>query len=484
MSIIGHKSTVTTQNLKATNASIFGTLRCNDDSTNITSFIVDDENNQIKCNYPVICTSGITTTGVNTVQLNSLKIDDGVIFTGNANTTNNLKTGLSCSYFIGGTGTTDIFQRNQADQAWYLKRYTTNPSSLTDYSSSGVPIAINVGAITSNSSVTCGNIISSGLSSRFINAGDTSILIGTSSLSYGLQNLYYYHGGSSLNSSKYIGAIGGALDNGTGGRIIIQTTTPAGVLTERMRIDSAGQMYFAGKIGTGSSSVAPFYDLQVGYSNTANTLDQTIAVTSGLNRSATLRLIELGSNGTDEAGFQLQYRGSDNTFYILSNGSAVASAQGSTFGSTVLSAQRDTLNVGIGKAPHATFKLDVSGSINGTSYFANGTSFSSDRRVKDNIEDANLDICYDNIKNIKLRRFEWNKDKTEGQFKDSKTTGIIAQEYELLYPKAIETVSRFGIDDFKMVNYHELYMATIGSVKKLIDKVEQLEKTITILTNQ
>lgn len=246
---------------------------------------------------------------------------------------------------------------------------------------------------------------------------------------------------------------------------------------------SSGNIISSGKIGTGTTSITPFYDLQVGYSNTLNTNDQSLSIIAGINKSANLKLIELGSNGTDEAGFQIQYRGSENIFYILSNGSPIASSQGSGFGFVVLSAQRDTQNVGIGKTPHATYKLDVNGSINGLSYFANGASFTSDERVKNNIEDCNINICYDNIKNIKLRRFEWDQEKTEGQFKDTKCTGIIAQEYELLYPKAIETVSRFGIDDFKMVNYHELYMATIGTVKKLIEKVEQLENDIKVLQN-
>ena len=416
-----------------------------------------------------------------TINSTSLSIDDTLIKLGDQN--GNLTTDVNCVGIYGeyknttsNTKSYDAFYRDPSSKKWNLKTDLTLEPTNTLISGG------NAGALVCGS-LEVGSITSSGVSSSFISANDTSIRIGTSSISYGVQNVYFYQGTSAANANKYIGAVGAALDNGGGGRLIFQTPTPAGVMNERMRIDSAGHMYFGGKIGTGSLSIAPFYNLQVGYSNTANVLDQTLAVTAGLNKNASLKLIELGTNGTDEAGFQMLYNGGDNTFYLSSNGSSIASAQGSVFGSTVLSAQRDTLNVGIGKAPHATYKLDVNGSINCTSYFANGTAFTSDRRVKNNIEDADIDICYDNIKNVQLRRFEWDQEKTEGQFKDTKCIGIIAQEYELIYPKAIETVSRFGIDDFKMVNYHELYMATIGAVKKLIEQVEKLQSEIRILKN-
>ena len=103
-----------------------------------------------------------------------------------------------------------------------------------------------------NGSIACNNIISSGTSSSFISTGDADIKIGTSSLSYGVQNVYFYHGSSSLNVNKYIGAVGAALDNGTGGRLIFQTPTPAGEMNGRMRIDSAGL------VGIGKAAVAPF----------------------------------------------------------------------------------------------------------------------------------------------------------------------------------------------------------------------------------
>ena len=63
----------------------------------------------------------------------------------------------------------------------------------------------------------------------------------------------------------------------------------------------------------------------------------------------------------EEAGFQFQYRGLENTLYLLSS-CPVSVTQGSLFGYNVLTVARDTQNIGIGKAS-TTYKLDVSGSV-------------------------------------------------------------------------------------------------------------------------
>jgi UTP-glucose-1-phosphate uridylyltransferase len=98
-------------------------------------------------------------------------------------------------------------------------------------------------------------------------------------------------------------------------------------------------------------------------------------------------------------------------------------------------------------------------------------------RLKDNIEDADLDKCYDLVKTLKLRRFSW-KDEVES-VRDKNVVGWIAQEVEEVIPKAITTVDhKYGIDDVKFLNPDQIYAAMYGAIQKLIEDKERLEAKI------
>jgi alpha-tubulin suppressor-like RCC1 family protein len=62
-------------------------------------------------------------------------------------------------------------------------------------------------------------------------------------------------------------------------------------------------------------------------------------------------------------------------------------------------------NIGLGKLnPNYQLELSTDSAAKpSTAYW----TISSDSRLKDNIEDANLDICYDNIKNLRLVEYTW-----------------------------------------------------------------------------
>jgi hypothetical protein len=147
----------------------------------------------------------------------------------------------------------------------------------------------------------------------------------------------------------------------------------------------------------------------------------------------------------------------------------------------------------------------------------------SDERIKEEIELADLDLCYEAVKNIPLKRFKW-KDKvyTEEQVHDRRKLGWIAQDVETVFPKAVhqhkfkynqvfkevvipavpaeldadgsvitkeqperiekgELISEEVIEDCRDLNSDQLYAAMYGAVQKLIAKVETLEAEITAL---
>lgn len=96
----------------------------------------------------------------------------------------------------------------------------------------------------------------------------------------------------------------------------------------------------------------------------------------------------------------------------------------------------------------------------------------SDRRIKENIVDADTDICYENVKNIPLRCFTW---KHGHATYDKRKVGWIAQEVEQVLPKAVSTIDAYGINDCKTLNTDQIIAAMFGAIQKLQLMVEDLQ---------
>ena len=62
----------------------------------------------------------------------------------------------------------------------------------------------------------------------------------------------------------------------------------------------------------------------------------------------------------------------------------------------------------------------------------------SDKRYKENIIDADLDICYNNIKNLKLKKYKYKDEILERPNTDTSTLGWIAQDVETIFPKSVK----------------------------------------------
>ena len=125
----------------------------------------------------------------------------------------------------------------------------------------------------------------------------------------------------------------------------------------------------------------------------------------------------------------------------------------------------------------------------------------SDRRIKENITDADLDLCYSISKNLKLRRFKW-KDYI-GYEEDKYVVGYIAQEVQEVFPKSV-TVSKTTlkkenedgeiveeeIEDFLSLNVDQIQKTLHGAIQKLMNvteqqqtQIEQLQQRIQALEN-
>lgn len=109
----------------------------------------------------------------------------------------------------------------------------------------------------------------------------------------------------------------------------------------------------------------------------------------------------------------------------------------------------------------------------------------SDERLKTNITQANLDICYDNVKNLPLKRYTWRDEiYTEEEVPDRSKLGWIAQDVEQVIPKAVEQKDMHGYSDCRSLNADQIIASLYGAVQKLMEKCEKHEEILDIITNK
>jgi len=109
----------------------------------------------------------------------------------------------------------------------------------------------------------------------------------------------------------------------------------------------------------------------------------------------------------------------------------------------------------------------------------NTWTISSDMRLKDNIQDADLDICYNNIKNLRLARYTWKDDVyTTDQVSDRSKLGWIADDVEKVFPKAVSKKQAHGYDDCRDLNSDQIMASVYGAAKKLLNNYEANNNTI------
>ena len=130
----------------------------------------------------------------------------------------------------------------------------------------------------------------------------------------------------------------------------------------------------------------------------------------------------------------------------------------------------------------------------GSIYNPTGTplwSTVSDRRIKENIERASYDKCYDNINNLELYRFRYIEE-LENINRDKKQLGYIAQEVREIFPKAVTegeyNNERIRIEDMLSIDVTQINYTLYGAVKKLMEKyrdrkerLERLERELGVL---
>lgn len=102
---------------------------------------------------------------------------------------------------------------------------------------------------------------------------------------------------------------------------------------------------------------------------------------------------------------------------------------------------------------------------------------SSDARVKEEIESANLELCEAVFQKIPLRHFAWSNITPESAL-DKHTLGWIAQEVKPYFPNAIHYRSRYGYADFHFLNYDQLIKNMYGVLQRTIERKKSLQEKV------
>ena len=172
--------------------------------------------------------------------------------------------------------------------------------------------------------------------------------------------------------------------------------------------------------------------------------------------------------GNSAFSIQFQSRSNDNFSAIDSNNSI-------------------TINNGVIRWPYFLNGTTIQNSLNDMSvrsiYYYGGLNFASDPALKENIEDADLPLCYQTIQQMPLRRFKYiDAYLSTFQQKDTHRLGLIATDLEKVFPKSITYTSLTEIpgfqSTFRMIDTQQVDMAHIGATQHLMRKVERLYETI------
>ncbi len=97
-----------------------------------------------------------------------------------------------------------------------------------------------------------------------------------------------------------------------------------------------------------------------------------------------------------------------------------------------------TGSLGIGKDPTGQFEISTDDAIKPST---NTWTIFSGKELKENTELANLDLCYENFKKAKLKRYRYKDDcYSDIEINDRHMLGFIADDIELINPKSVKDV--------------------------------------------
>ena len=138
--------------------------------------------------------------------------------------------------------------------------------------------------------------------------------------------------------------------------------------------------------------------------------------------------------------------------------------------------------VGIGTYPNYQLHLSADSAAKPSS---SAWTVSSDKRLKTNIELADLSMCYQNVKSLPLKRYTWlDEVYTVEQVADRSKLGWIAQDVQQYFSKSVTAIDMHDILGCLSMNADQIYASMYGSIQMLMSMVESQSHMITDLQNR
>lgn len=105
----------------------------------------------------------------------------------------------------------------------------------------------------------------------------------------------------------------------------------------------------------------------------------------------------------------------------------------------------------------------------------------SDKRIKIDIEDADINNCINSINNIKIKNYKFTNEYLEKyNLKNNNQIGVIADELEISHPKLVRVLENGPLDikNFKTVNMSETQYEMIACIQHLLKENNKLTAEI------
>lgn len=407
---------------------------------------------KLDVNGDVIISGNLTVNGdVISINTSTLNVEDSMIKLSINNTGDSIDSGFYTQYVDGGITKFSGFYRDATNGTYSLfDNSEIEPTSTVNINATATGYQL---ASLSIDDLNCADI-------------DSANLIVTNSVQLETLNVSSNVGIGNFNSPNIHLAIG---DSDTGfhqqgdGELSVYTNN-----LERVRFDNSGN------VGIGDTN--PSEKLEVDGNTNINGI---LKITK--NDGEKIQLTPFGS-----AGSKIMHHGGWSVDHYAGPGTG-GDTGSFRFFTTANSTYTERIriltngNVGIGETS-PSYQLELS-TDSAAKPISSSWTIASDRRLKEDIQNANLDICYDDIKNIPLRRFKWCDRYIEKyNVKDKHNLGFIAQEVEKINKSCINTSKNihFNIKDFKTLNKDQLMMSLFGAVKKLQNIQETTNNDINI----
>jgi hypothetical protein len=204
----------------------------------------------------------------------------------------------------------------------------------------------------------------------------------------------------------------------------------------------------------------------------------------GANSAGTIveggNFISIGNN----AGYEVD---SSNPGYFFADGIMI----GNNIKLSTVERGTNSITIGNGAQVYAQKTIQLGNTSIGNIFWSSGTystfSTRSDERIKEDIEDANLETCLTDINRLPVKRFKYRDFiKNEG---DVHQTGFIAQDFEQVFPKAVtkndvvfdDDGETLEIPDCRNINLSQIIPTLVAAVQELSAQVNDLKTEIAAL---